>query len=359
MAAAFRRFGVAPAARARVAMTAQSTAATSQFTFPPLRRARTAEQDLRELAQWLGRLGSVTEPRNWFQACPLSNAICGMARTRPHDTIENRSAYRNLFQRGVQMLKNRYFLIPVAAVAVLLGSVTAPGPAAAAGLSHVQGVYQPILRQGSVHPNGVTGLSYSSTWSGYVTNGGGTFLEVASSWVLPAATCGPPSNFAAFWVGIDNVGQTDRIGTEVDCLHTIPVYREYWATDPNNPVYPGLPLYPGDQLTATINYQHVSRLLGGYVLTLTDSTQGWTLNPPLQYGNVAHSSAEVIVEEPFGGGTYPLTTFGTVTFTGTSINGSPLLSSSLTQLDLMDPNTGSTDYTSGITNNTDFSVTDS
>jgi hypothetical protein len=58
------------------------------------------------------------------------------------------------------MSKKRYFLIPVAVAAVLLGPVTAPSLAAAAGLSPVLGgVHQPILGHGTVHPIHVTGLS--------------------------------------------------------------------------------------------------------------------------------------------------------------------------------------------------------
>ncbi|MFF4401535.1 G1 family glutamic endopeptidase [Streptomyces sp. NPDC001480] len=64
-----------------------------------------------------------------------------------------------------------------------------------------------------------------------------------------------------------------------------------------------------------------------YAVKLTDSTQNWTATKTLaHYKGATNGSAEVIAEAPTqgNGSRWPLANFGSVTFTGASIDGKTL-----------------------------------
>jgi hypothetical protein len=257
-------------------------------------------------------------------------------------------------------MRLRRLLIPATVAALLLGPVVSTGTARAAAPRHVSHVtYNPVARgpisrpmQGRMHPDSVTGLVYSTNWSGYVATSSGAFTSVTSSWIQQGATCGSTHTAAAFWVGLDGYtdGTLEQTGTAVDCIGGVAVLRDWYEMVPSPPVYYGQALVPGDSMTATVDYNG-----SAYVLTLTDSTRGWT-ETTTQYGGYNRSSAEVIAEAPG----YPLATFGNVNFQNTYINGAQLLSSTLTQVDIENPpNSGNIwDYTSGIKSGKDFCVTE-
>ena len=68
---------------------------------------------------------------------------------------------------------------------------------------------------------------------------------------------------------------------------------------------------------------------------LQDITRGWSHTVHKTLSGAAHSSAEVIAEAPCctaSGGILPLANFGTVNFSNSTANGSPVGNSSPTQI---------------------------
>jgi hypothetical protein len=81
---------------------------------------------------------------------------------------------------------------------------------------------------------------------------------------------------------------------------------------------------------------------GSFTLTITDSTQGWTNTTNARLKRAQLASAEVIAEAPSSsGGVLPLANFGTVSFSGATVNGS-VLTSSTPHLDAITMQSGST-----------------
>ena len=165
----------------------------------------------------------------------------------------------------------------------------------------------------------------SLNWSGYAATNS-TFSDVKGSWVQPAATCNGKSTFASFWLGLDGDGSStvEQIGTEADCAKGKPVYYAWWELfpGPSRPI--GLfTVTPGATYTAEV------KVVAGD-LTLTISGGG---NQPFSLGtgtgSASLSSAELIAEAPSmctksGCHELALTDFGTVSFSGASVNGSAI-----------------------------------
>ena len=146
----------------------------------------------------------------------------------------------------------------------------------------------------------------------------------------------------------------EQIGTEADCTGPNPQTPQYYAW---YEVYPGAgvnftnPVSPGDKLTGTVT----SRGNDEFRLVLEDTTQGWTQTISATQAGADLSSAEAIAEAPSntsgGSSVLPLTNFGSVNFTGVTVNG--------TSLDTLDPVQISMPDTSvaGMASDGSFSVT--
>jgi hypothetical protein len=163
----------------------------------------------------------------------------------------------------------------------------------------------------------------SQNWAGYAAAGpAGSFGQVSASWVQPAVTCDAASTFSSFWVGLDGNGTptVEQTGTEADCANGAAAYQGWYEIFPNAPVFYPNPVRPGDQMSASV----VADGNGVFTLTLSDGTQGWT-RATRQFEAAAQvGSAEVIAEAPSAGTVLPLADFGTVNFTGATVNGAPL-----------------------------------
>ena len=111
------------------------------------------------------------------------------------------------------------------------------------------------------------------------------------------------------------------------------------------------PVSPGDRFTGTVTSQGNDE----FRLVLEDITQGWTQTINATQTGADLSSAEVIAEAPSntsgGSSVLPLTDFGSVNFTGVTVNG--------TSLDTLDPVQISMPDTSvaGMASDGSFSVT--
>ncbi|GDY28546.1 G1 family glutamic endopeptidase [Gandjariella thermophila] len=165
------------------------------------------------------------------------------------------------------------------------------------------------------HPHRLGFNQDGGNWSGYVATGSG-FSSVSATWTEPAVTCNSTDDLFAPWVGIDGYGSStvEQTGVATDCSSGRPVYQAWYEMYPASPVYYSNPVSAGDVIHAS-----VTRSGSTYTLTLSDTSKGWTrtVNRSMRAANV---SAEVIMESPTAA--YP--NFGKVTFTGATVNGSPL-----------------------------------
>jgi hypothetical protein len=174
----------------------------------------------------------------------------------------------------------------------------------------------------------------STNWSGYVATGldgvPATFSDVTATWVQPKAKCTSGRiDAAAFWVGLggnsSDSSSLEQLGTSVSCdgSSTTPTYEAWWEIVPAASVPIPLKVRPGDRINAAVlvNGQTVTMSLKN----LTRHTRFSRTMTPTQALDV--SSAEWIAEAPstcssLGRCTpFPLTRFGTVTFTNAAAIG--------------------------------------
>jgi hypothetical protein len=197
----------------------------------------------------------------------------------------------------------------------------------------------------------------STNWSGYAVSGSdGAYNSVSSNWTEPTATCNDDGDeYAAFWVGLDgyNSDSVEQTGTDSDCDGGTPDYYGWYEMYPADPVYFDNPVYPGDSMSASVNVSGDT-----YTLTLTDNTQGWTQTENETESGLSDSSAEVITEAPSDEyGPLPLADFGTVNYSGSTVNGQSMGSQDPTQIIMVGSSGDQLDNTSSIDGNGDFSNT--
>jgi hypothetical protein len=183
------------------------------------------------------------------------------------------------------------------------------------------------------------GTSTSTNWSGYAAMGGaGAFSSVSASWTQPVATCGVGQTAASFWVGLDGDGSktVEQIGAYSNCTAAnVPQYYAWYEMYPNPSYKTSLPLFPGDKMSASVSVDKAGR----YSLSITNSTRGWTTGTTQRSTTAQRVSAEVIAEAPSTiNGIVPLTSFGSVNFTGAKVNGASL--DTFTNLDWIDMASG-------------------
>ena len=176
-------------------------------------------------------------------------------------------------------------------------------------------------------PNHKVHHGTSTNWSGYAVSGFGPYTSVSSSWTQPAVDCAKtPTGWSAFWVGLDGdtTNTVEQTGTEADCSSGAAVYSAWYEMYPKYPVNYASPVSAGDSFTASVTYVGS----GYFKLTLSDTTRGWSHTTSQRLRSARRGSAEAIAEAPSSsGGVLPLADFGTVGFTGASVNGSLLTGS--------------------------------
>ncbi|HEY1914653.1 MAG TPA: G1 family glutamic endopeptidase [Streptosporangiaceae bacterium] len=253
-----------------------------------------------------------------------------------------------------------------------LMAVTGAGAAHAAttahpGVTHIRpgGVVNGFVPGGVMsHPAGAAAQEHgrrngdeSSNWSGYaVTGSDGAFNSVSSSWTEPTATCNDSgTEYAAFWVGLDgfNSDSVEQTGTDSDCDGGSPDYYGWYEMYPAAPVYFDNAVSPGDSMSASVSVSGDT-----YTITLTDNSQGWTQTENETESGLADSSAEVITEAPSDSdGPLPLADFGTVNYSGSTVNGSSMGGQSPTSITMVGSSGDQLDSTSGMDGSGDFSNT--
>jgi hypothetical protein len=200
--------------------------------------------------------------------------------------------------------------------------------------------------------DGQNSVVTSSNWAGYAATGSaGTFTSVSSNWTEPVGNCnGADGKYAAFWVGLDGYTSStvEQTGSEVDCSGLFPRYYAWYEAYPNTAVNFTNPVSAGDQFTGTVTYTAPDT----FTLVLTDHTQNWTQTVSAAVPSAARSSAEVIAEAPCctdGGGTLPLTDFGTVSFSSATANGRSMATYNPTEIVMPDTSVSPMDSTGNFT----------
>lgn len=177
------------------------------------------------------------------------------------------------------------------------------------------------------HPHLRNANGTSNNWSGYAaysSPSNNSVTDVKGAWVVPAVT-GTGTQLCSAWVGIDGYGSgtVEQIGTESDWYNGAPTYNAWYEMYPESETrITTMTVYPGDQMTAEVQYT-----AGGFVMTIFDLTQSSSFSItrsslPLHPAN--RVSAEWIVEAPtLGGNLAALAYFGLVNFNACSatING--------------------------------------
>jgi Peptidase A4 family len=197
----------------------------------------------------------------------------------------------------------------------------------------------------------------SENWAGYAATGAaGSFTSVSSSWAQPAVSCGGTDTFSAFWAGLDGDGTptVEQTGTEADCDGGTASYQGWYEIFPNAPVFYPDPVQPGDDMSASV----VADGDGIFTLTLSDATQRWTQATQQAETDAQLGSAEVIAEAPSNGTVLPLADFGTVNFTGVTVDNAPIGDGpNLSELTLSAPDGTALATPSALTAGNAFSVT--
>ncbi len=260
----------------------------------------------------------------------------------------------------------RRWCIPLAGLALVVGSVAASAPAAAAAGHAPHGAVaghpvRPVIhliRPGNpmIGHGGRSNQSESTNWSGYAATG--SFTSVSASWTEPTGHCTSATRYSSFWVGLDgyNSNTVEQTGSEVDCSGGSPVYYSWYEMYPANPHNFSNTVRPGDHFNGSVTYNGGS----SYTLVLSDTTQGWSHTVHASLSGAANSSAEVIAEAPCctaSGGILPLADFGTVNFTSASADGSPIGDFGPAQIDMVDNSGRLKDETSALSGGGSFSDT--
>jgi hypothetical protein len=174
--------------------------------------------------------------------------------------------------------------------------------------------------------------AYSTNWAGYAASGSaGDFSNVSANWSQPAVTCAAgETSYSSYWVGLDgyNSKTVEQIGTAADCKNGKSTYYAWYEMYPKFGAICSLEVSAGDAIAASVSYDPGS---GQITAKLVDGTDTCTATAKAT-GSMARSSAEVIVEAPSSnhgpGSTLGLANFGTVTFTGATVDGAKFAKSS-------------------------------
>jgi Peptidase A4 family len=137
----------------------------------------------------------------------------------------------------------------------------------------------------------------SENWAGYVASGK-TFSSVSGSWTVPKVTASADSNqaYSAQWVGLGGTGNSsslEQIGTSADYANGQANYYAWYELLPAAETKVDLAVHPGDNISATVSVSGTT-----VHLSLTDTTNGQSVNKTLSMSNPDTSSAEWIVEAP-------------------------------------------------------------
>jgi hypothetical protein len=221
----------------------------------------------------------------------------------------------------------RRTILPTAGLLLAGGTLAAPVTVATAAAAvapavlhaprHISTATAPFFVS---HGGGHT-TTTSTNWSGYAATGS-TYTSVSTSFTQPSVDCSKGDGYSSFWVGLDGYSSNtvEQTGTEADCSGGAASYYGWYEMYPKFPVNYRNTVKPGDSISESVTFGS-----GGFTLKLADATQGWSQSVTKKLTSAKRSSAEVIAEAPSSSsGVLPLADFGTVSFSGSLVDGSSL-----------------------------------
>ena len=203
-------------------------------------------------------------------------------------------------------------------------------------------------------PNEKISQSTSSNWSGYSAVNG-RYTSVSANWTQPTASCTSATTYSSFWVGLDGDGSNtvEQTGTSADCSGGAPRYYAWYEMYPKFPVNLSLAIRPGDSISGSVTTDGS----GNFTLTIRNNSTGQSFTTTQRSKKARLASAEAIAEAPSGsGGVLPLTNFGTVNFSATTVNGQAIGNFNPDKIDMVSGSTVKA-QTSALSGGTNFSVT--
>jgi hypothetical protein len=249
------------------------------------------------------------------------------------------------------MTSHRIAAAALGIAALVATAVVAPTPTSAGALraEHRAMTFDPVHlgHHGARAAGQGSGFNEDGgNWSGYAATGSG-FGSISASWTEPAVSCNSTNDLFAPWGGIDGYGSStvEQTGVATDCSSGSPDYAAWYEMYPAAPVYYSNPVAAGDHISAS-----VTRSGSTYTLVLSDDTQGWSKTTTSSL-SASNTSAEVIIESPTAA--YP--NFGSVNFTGSTVDGAPFDAYGPIALDASNAN-GFEDHTGPLSNGS-FSIT--
>ncbi len=273
--------------------------------------------------------------------------------------MSHRARRRALVIAGSSVLAGFALVVPACAATSGHSAAAAPvaGPRTPTGGLVQPGGISHLVGPRTTHAGARNSTRTSTNWSGYAATGG-TYTSVSSSWTEPTGTCGSGDQYSSFWVGLDGYrsDSVEQTGSEVDCNGRTPEYYSWYEMYPANPVSFSNAVQPGDRFTGSVTYTEGS----SFTLKLSDSTEGWSHTVTKTLSGAARSSAEVIAEVPcctVSGGILPLADFTRVSFTGATVDRSPIGNFNPVRIDMVSANGVQEDSISSLTSGENFSAT--
>jgi hypothetical protein len=178
---------------------------------------------------------------------------------------------------------------------------------------------------------------------------------VSASWTQPTVTCSAgETSYSSFWVGLDGdtSSTVEQIGTDSDCVNGVPTYYAWYE------LYPKISarlvsISAGDAISASVTTDRS----GNFTLSISVSGTPTTIQGKVRRASL--SSAEVIAEAPSSNhgpnGELGLANFGTVSFSGATVDGTPLGQQSPDPITMVQGGTVLA-QPSGISSGGDFSI---
>ena len=149
----------------------------------------------------------------------------------------------------------------------------------------------------------------------------------------------------------------EQTGSEVDCVGRTAQYYAWYEMYPSASHSYSNTVRPGDHFNASVTYTGSNR----FSLAIADTTRSWSHTTTGTLAGAARSSAEAIAEAPCctnSGGILPLTDFGTMSFTGSTANGSAIGNAGgLTEIIMVDNAGRDKDTISALSGGENFSAT--
>ena len=152
--------------------------------------------------------------------------------------------------------------------------------------------------------------------------------------------------------GDGRIGTVEQTVTSADCSGGAPRYYAWYEMYPKFPVNLSLSIRPGDAISGSVSVDGS----GHFTLTIRNNSTGQAFTTTQHSNRARLASAEAIAEAPSSsGGVLPLTNFGTVGFSGTTVNGQPIGNFNPDKIDMVSGSTVKA-QTSSLSGGSSFTV---